>query len=417
VLLGSAIVAEAFPVPLEGVTAGLTSLAEVFIVSVAVLYDWRLAGVVGFLTIAVVEIARRRRPLRVAFNTGVYTLAAAAAGGIAAAIVDGSLSRLSIASLAATTAFYLVNIVLLGTLLARVRERPLPSTLAKTLVSTTVPFGIMASLTVILVALWDRSPYLAIALVGPLASIALYQRRQHGTLDRLRELDRLKDEFIAVTSHELRTPLASVYGAAMTLQRQELDREQRESLLGIIYRESGRLARLVDQVLWASRLESGRVTAEVESCDPGELVAEVVAAEHTHLPPSVSLTVAAGDDVPNVAADSEKVKQVLINLIDNAVKYSTEGGAIEVSLRSVDDRVRFAVRDNGLGIPLVEQQRIFEKFHRLDPNMSRGVGGTGLGLYICKQLIDQMHGRIWVTSREGEGSTFTFELPAARARS
>jgi signal transduction histidine kinase len=109
------------------------------------------------------------------------------------------------------------------------------------------------------------------------------------------------------------------------------------------------------------------------------------------------------------------VQQVLVNLIDNAVKYSTDSSAIEVSLRTVDDRVRFSVRDDGLGIPLVEQQRIFDKFHRLDPDMTRGVGGTGLGLYICKQLVDQMNGRIWVASQEGEGSTFAFELPTASA--
>src|SRR5439155_16996041 len=114
----------------------------------------------------------------------------------------------------------------------------------------------------------------------------------------------------AITSHELRTPLASVYGAAMTLQRQKLDREQRESLLDVIYRESGRLARLVDQVLWASRLESRRMTAAIGSCDPAELVDEVVAAEQAHLPPTVSLTVAADGEVPRVAADGEKVKQV-----------------------------------------------------------------------------------------------------------
>jgi len=183
----------------------------------------------------------------------------------------------------------------------------------------------------------------------------------------------------------------------------------------VIYRESGRLARLVDQVLWASRLESTRSTPEVGSFDPVELVDDVVAAEHAHLPPSVSLTVAMDDAAPRVAADGEKVKQVLVNLIDNAVKYSAESGAIEVSLRAVDDCVRFSVRDDGLGIPLVEQQRIFDKFHRLDPDMTRGVGGTGLGLYICKQLVDQMNGHIWVASQEGEGSTFAFDLPAAHA--
>jgi signal transduction histidine kinase len=414
-LLGSAMIAEAFPVPIEGVSAGRTSLATVFIAAAAVIYDWRIAVVVAFLTMATVEIGRRRAPVRVAFNTGVYTLAAAAAGATAGAFGDGSLLMLCIAALVVTTVFYVVNIGLLGLLFARLRGQPVLQTLRGTLVSTTVPFVIMASLAVILVGLWDNSPYLAIALVGPLVVIALYQRRQHDTVDRLRELDRLKDEFIAITSHELRTPLASVYGAAMTLQRRELAEEQRDSLLGVIYRESGRLARLVDQVLWASKLESTHGAAEIGSFDPVELVDEVVAAEHAYLPSTVSLTVAMDDDAPQVAADGEKVKQVLVNLIDNAVKYSSENGAtIEVSLRAVDDCVRFSVRDDGLGIPLVEQKRIFDKFHRLDPDMSRGVGGTGLGLYICKQLIDQMNGRIWVASREGEGSTFAFELPAAQ---
>ena len=414
-LLGSAVIAEAFPVPIEGVSAGRTSLATVFIVAAAVIYDWRIAGVVGFLTMATVEIGRRRPPVRIAFNAGVYTLAAAAAGATAEALGMGSLLRLCMATLVVSTVFYVVNIGLLGLLFTRLRAQPVLQTLRGTLVSTTVPFAIMASLAVILVGLWDRSPYLSIALVGPLVSIALYQRRQHDTLGRLRELDRLKDEFIAITSHELRTPLASVYGAAMTLQRHDLADKQRESMLGVIYRESGRLARLVDQVLWASRLESTRSTPGLGSFDPVELVDDVVAAEHAHLPPTVSLTIAMDDAAPRVAADGEKVKQVLVNLIDNAVKYSTDSGAIEVSLRTVDDRVRFSVRDDGLGIPLVEQQRIFDKFHRLDPDMTRGVGGTGLGLYICKQLVDQMNGRIWVASREGEGSTFAFELPAARA--
>jgi signal transduction histidine kinase len=199
----------------------------------------------------------------------------------------------------------------------------------------------------------------------------------------------------------------------MTLQRPGLGDEQRELLLGVIHRESGRLARLVDQVLWASKLESGRVTATIEACDPVGLLDEVVAAERAHMPAGLSLTVLPSRAIPTVAADGEKVKQVLVNLIDNAMKYSADDGRIEVSLEAHDDVVRFSVRDDGLGIPLVEQQRIFDKFHRLDPNMSRGVGGTGLGLYICKELIDQMDGRIWVTSGEGKGSTFAFELPIA----
>jgi signal transduction histidine kinase len=104
---------------------------------------------------------------------------------------------------------------------------------------------------------------------------------------------------------------------------------------------------------------------------------------------------------------------VLVNLLDNAVKFAPDGGRIEVALESANGHVRFAVADEGLGIPLDQQGRIFEKFHRLDPNLNRGVAGTGLGLYICQELVRQMNGRIWVDSRERQGSTFVFELPTA----
>jgi two-component system sensor histidine kinase VicK len=107
------------------------------------------------------------------------------------------------------------------------------------------------------------------------------------------------------------------------------------------------------------------------------------------------------------------VRQVLVNLLDNAVKYSPDGGRVVVAVDGDDRYVRFAIRDEGLGIPAAEQRRVFEKFYRLDPNLTRGVGGTGLGLYICRELVQRMGGRIWVESMEGRGSTFVVELPVA----
>jgi signal transduction histidine kinase len=118
-----------------------------------------------------------------------------------------------------------------------------------------------------------------------------------------------------------------------------------------------------------------------------------------------------------VAADRDKVRQVLNNLVENAIKYSPDGGRIELVLESADGRVRFAVCDEGLGIPVDEKARIFDKFYRLDPDMTRGVGGTGLGLYICSELVGRMGGRIWVEGREPNGSAFMFELPADGHRS
>jgi signal transduction histidine kinase len=231
-----------------------------------------------------------------------------------------------------------------------------------------------------------------------------------------RGLDKLKSDFVATVSHELRTPLAAVYGAAMTLRRGDidLDAERRDRLLAVIASESDRLARIINEVLAASRLESGTFALSLESCDPSSLTRQVVEAARTHLPDGIGIELAAQDGLSEIAADPDMVRQVLTNLIENAVKYSPTGGSVQVRLEGQEGRILFAIRDEGLGIPLREQDRIFEKFYRLDPNLTRGVGGTGLGLYICRELIRRMGGRIWVASREQEGSTFFFELPLAR---
>jgi signal transduction histidine kinase len=126
------------------------------------------------------------------------------------------------------------------------------------------------------------------------------------------------------------------------------------------------------------------------------------------------LVLTLADDLPRVAGDADKVGRVLINLVDNAIKYSPDGGRVDVTVRPLGAHVRFSVTDPGLGVPAAEQRRIFEKFYRLDPNMTRGVGGTGLGLYICRELVRRMEGRIWVDSHGlGRGSTFHVELPVA----
>jgi signal transduction histidine kinase len=230
-----------------------------------------------------------------------------------------------------------------------------------------------------------------------------------------RALDALKTEFVSTVSHELRTPLAAIYGAAMTLRREDvvLDAEQNETLLGVITNESDRLARTVNAILWASRLDSGALATMIEPCDPLVLARDVVEAQRVHLPPRIRLEFEAPPEPAAVAADPDKVRQVLVNLLDNAVKYSPDGGEVRLSIGSDGHSVRFSISDEGLGIPYAEQRRIFEKFYRLDPQMTRGIGGTGLGLYICRELVRRMDGRIWVTSEPGRGSTFAFELPVA----
>jgi PAS domain S-box-containing protein len=230
-----------------------------------------------------------------------------------------------------------------------------------------------------------------------------------------RAVEQLKSDFVSTISHELRTPLAAIYGAALTLQRNDvrLEESQRTGLLDVISGEADRLARIVNDILWASRLDSGQMGVAIVSCDATQLANKVASAVRVHAPGDVDIVVEATEGLPAVAADPDKLRQVLTNLVDNAVKYSPDGGSVRLGLSQSGHCVRFRIEDQGLGIPPAEQARIFEKFFRLDPNLTRGVGGTGLGLYICRELVHRMHGRIWVASDGRRGSTFTFELPLA----
>jgi signal transduction histidine kinase len=231
-----------------------------------------------------------------------------------------------------------------------------------------------------------------------------------------RAIDRLKSDFVATVSHELRTPLAAIYGAALTLRRSDvrLGEPQRTGLLEVIATESDRLARIVNDILFASRIESGTMQTTIERCDVVELARTVVDAAAQYVPPNVSLTLAAAPETPAAAADPDKVQQVIANLVDNAIKYSPHGGSVAVAIDHADEGlVRVCVRDEGLGIPSGEHQRVFEKFYRLDPNLTLGVGGTGLGLYISRELVERMGGRIWIDPTPASGAAFVFELPIA----
>ena len=231
-----------------------------------------------------------------------------------------------------------------------------------------------------------------------------------------RALEEIRQDLVATVSHELRTPLAAIYGSALTLNRDDLKigQDVHATLLNVIVDESTRLGQIVDDLLLASQLDAGRLDVRIESCDAGALVDGVVNAARTHLPEGVTLLVEpVAADLPQVAADEPQLRQVLDNLIENAVKYSPGGGEIRIALQAEGDVVRFAVADGGLGIPPAERGRIFEKFYRLDPDMSHGIGGTGLGLYIARELVRRVKGRIWVEPNDERGSVFNVEVPAA----
>jgi PAS domain S-box-containing protein len=230
-----------------------------------------------------------------------------------------------------------------------------------------------------------------------------------------RAVEQMKTDFVSTVSHELRTPLAAIYGAAMTLRRRDVvvEEAQRERLLEVVSSEADRLARIVNDILWASRLESGRMSIAIERCDAVALATEVVDVLRSRAPEGVQVVLNKSRGIPPVAADPDKLRQILTNLIDNGIKYSPDGGRVGVEIGRSGGRVRFCVSDEGLGVPPAEQDRIFEKFFRLDPNLTRGVGGTGLGLYITRELVTRMNGRVWVVSDGRTGSSFFLELPLA----
>jgi two-component system phosphate regulon sensor histidine kinase PhoR len=233
---------------------------------------------------------------------------------------------------------------------------------------------------------------------------------------RERRLEELRAQFVATISHELRTPLASLHGAAMTLleREHELTGQTRQDLLDMIGAQSKRLADLVEEILLTGQLDSGSLRVVTEPFDAEELVWTVAATARLRMSDdTTTIAVSIPAVLPKVAGDAERTRQVLTNLVDNAIKYSPYGGAIELGVEAGDGYARFTVRDEGLGIPVGEQKRIFEKFYRLDPDHRRGIGGSGLGLYISRELVRSMHGRIWVDSDPGKGATFTFELPLA----
>jgi signal transduction histidine kinase len=231
-----------------------------------------------------------------------------------------------------------------------------------------------------------------------------------------RAVESLRAEFVATASHELRTPLTAVYGAARTLLRRDIDLSgpRRRDFLEMIAAESERLSRIVDDILLANRLDAGAVDIATERCDPYALASSVVDAARARAPSNIDLRFDASPELPPIAADPDRLRQVLVNILDNAIKYSPDGGEVALSLRGNGERLRFEVRDEGLGFPASERERVFQRFHRLDPQQRRGIGGTGLGLYICRELIERMHGRIWAEPNEERGAAFFFELPLAR---
>ena len=231
-------------------------------------------------------------------------------------------------------------------------------------------------------------------------------------ITRFREADDLKNTFISIISHELKTPVALIKGYAGTLSREDAQwepRTVRESAT-IIEEEADRLTHLIDNLLDASKLQAGGLKLNRSSVSIDAVAARQVELFRTQTT-AHTLIAEFPSPFPHVEADPARIEQLLNNLISNAIKYSPEGGAIRVSGKTMPEEIEVSVSDQGIGIPVEEQSRIFERFFRVDDALSRRTQGSGLGLYIAKAIVEAHGGRIWVDSAPGRGTAISFTLP------
>ncbi|MFH0869560.1 MAG: ATP-binding protein [archaeon] len=233
--------------------------------------------------------------------------------------------------------------------------------------------------------------------------------------EELKKADYYKNQFISITAHELKTPLASIHGFANLLQNKKIvaNIKQRDNYLSIIMQDSDRLKRLIEDILDLSRLDIGTLKFVFEKVDVKDIFKEVMKEMYVLASKnSLSLKVSVASDVPAIITDKSRLSQVLVNLTSNSVKYNiTKGGKIIVKAEKHGKSVLFLVKDTGIGIPRKNQPKIFQRFYQAESWLTRKVGGSGLGLSICKGIVEALGGKIWFKSEEGKGSTFFFTLP------
>jgi two-component system, OmpR family, phosphate regulon sensor histidine kinase PhoR len=231
----------------------------------------------------------------------------------------------------------------------------------------------------------------------------------------LRRLERVRQDFVGNVSHEFKTPLTAIQGFAETLLAGAIDDpKNNRRFLEIIREHAARLARVTNDLLKLARIEAGKLELEFFPVGIQELIescVETTLLKATRKQISFKMEVPAG--LPFVRGDASLLHDVLQNLLDNAIQYTPPGGCVVVGAAAGPHEATITISDSGIGIPLADQERIFERFYRVDAARSREAGGTGLGLSIAKHIVEAHGGRLWVESAVGQGSKFSFSIPLA----
>ncbi|MCM8783605.1 MAG: cell wall metabolism sensor histidine kinase WalK [Candidatus Omnitrophica bacterium] len=234
-------------------------------------------------------------------------------------------------------------------------------------------------------------------------------------ITELKRLEKIRQDFVANVSHELRTPLTSIKGYAETLLEGALeDKKNAKEFLEIIYRDAERLSRLIDDLLDLSRIESGKLKMHFSKVDLAKIIKHSLRIMDEQLNNrNITVELNLPENLSPVLADEARITQVMLNLLDNAIKYNVDRGKIEISVLEKDNFMEVNIKDTGIGIPEKDLLRLFERFYRVDKARSRELGGTGLGLSIVKHIVQAHQGEVFAKSEFGKGSTFSFTLPKA----
>jgi signal transduction histidine kinase len=417
---------EVFPisVPRRGGEVDEVTASTTFAFALMIGFGTAPAVIAQVVSSIVADVILRKSAWKIAFNAGQYALSLGAAGALYHLMggdLAPGLSGLIPFALSALV-FFVLNTAITDVAVGLSTGVGLRDYITKDLVfqaQATLP---LLALAPVVVASADESLWLVPLATAPAIAVwwgthlALENARLagelRGSLDYQRELNRLKDDFVAVVSHELRTPLTSIQGYVKTLLQlsPDLPEEQRRTFLEAADRQSERLRRLIEQLLVVGRIDSHVEPLSLSWVSLEEVVGRVTD-ELTPRAQGHAFDLRIAANLPRVQTDEGKLHQILSNLVENALKYAPPDTRVTIKADPAVRGVAVAVADEGPGIPPEAHERIFERFYQVDQSATRRVGGTGLGLYICRRMAETLGARLWLARSDGSGSEFALFLP------